>query len=264
MTFKDKVVWITGSSSGIGEHLAYAFAEEGAKLVLTARNREELERVRHNCGADKEVLLLPADVTDFAQMQELTRQVIEQFGYLNILINNAGISQRAPAADTQLEVDRQIMDVNFFGAVALTKSVLPYLRQQRFGQLIVISSILGKIGTPQRSAYAASKHALQGFFDSLRAELADDGISVTVLCPGYVQTNVSINALKGDGSKYNIMGESIRNGMDPSIFARKAMRAIARQKNEVIIAGPRETLAVYLKRFFPGLLARIVRSAKVT
>ncbi len=264
MPFKEKVIWITGASSGIGEHLAYAFVEQGARVVLTSRNEKELERVQRNCGRPDQVFLLPADVTDFDRAPELARRVTEHFAAIDILVNNAGISQRALAEDTLLGVDKKIMDVNYLGAVALTKAVLPYFRRQQSGQFVVISSVMGKIGTPRRSAYAAAKHALHGFYDSLRAEVTDAGITVTVICPGYVQTNVSINALSGDGSKHNAMGKSTENGIEPGEFARRALRAIAAGKREVIIAGPRERAGVWINHFFPGLFARMIRRVRVT
>ena len=155
------------------------------------------------------------------------------------------------------------MDVNYFGAIAVTKAVLPALARQQFGQIVVISSVMGKIGTPRRSAYAASKHALHGFFDSLRAEVHPDNISVTIICPGYVHTNVTLNALRGDGSAHAQMADDTRNGLAPDVFARRALRAIKRRRREVLI-GKKEILGVYIKRFFPGLLARIVRGMKVS
>jgi len=156
-----------------------------------------------------------------------------------------------------------VINVNYLGTVAVTKSILPVLLQQRFGQIVVISSVLGKIGTPLRSAYAASKHALHGYFDSLRAELHGEGISVTIICPGYVNTNVTINALTGDGTPHAVKAESTAKGLPPEVFARKALRAIYKQKREVLIGG-REMLAIYLKRFFPALLAYLLPRVKTS
>lgn len=263
MKFKDKVVWITGASSGIGEALAYAFAKEGAKLALSARKVPELERVKANCIRPEEVIVAPLDVAKFDQIPIVAEQIVDHFGYVNILINNAGISQRALVKDTQFDVDRKVMDVNYLGTVAVTKAILPTMLQQRFGQIVVISSVMGKIGTPLRSAYAASKHALHGYFDSLRGELHDDGISVTIICPGYVNTNVTINALKGDGSANAVKAETTAKGLDPDVFAGRALRVIAKQKREALIGGT-ETLAVYLKRFFPGILASLLPKVKTS
>ncbi|MEQ8703533.1 MAG: SDR family oxidoreductase [Phaeodactylibacter sp.] len=262
MHFKDKVIWITGASSGIGEHLAYAFAEKGADLILSARNEQELQRVQQNCPRNSRVLLLSMDVTAYDKISGITARAINHYGKIDILINNAGISQRSLVADTALSVDQKIMDVNFIGAVAVTKAVLPYMRQRKTGHIVAISSVMGKIGTPRRSAYAASKHALHGFFDCLRAEVYSKNISVTLICPGYVHTNVSINALTGDGSPNNKMAETTKGGLSPEAFAQKALRAIYKKKEEAYIGG-REIMGIYLKRFLPGVLSRFVRGMDV-
>ena len=208
MVFKDKVIWITGASSGIGEHLAYAFSEQGAKLILSSRNQQELTRVKQNCSNPDSIRILSLDVAKFEQATVIYQQVKEAWGTPDILINNAGISQRELVKDTAFLVDKKIMDVNFLGTVAVTKAVLPDMLAKKSGQIVVISSVMGKIGTPFRSAYAASKHALQGWFDCLREEVYQDNIKVTIICPGYVHTNVTINALKGDGSKNNTMADN--------------------------------------------------------
>ena len=168
MDFQDKVIWITGASSGIGEHLAYAFADQGAKLILSSRNEKELLRVKNNCPDKEQVFLQPLDVTDYHLMPGLARKLQDQFGFINILVNNAGISQRALVKETDFEVDKKIMAVNYLGTVALTKAILPFMLKQQFGQIVVISSVLGKFSVPGRSAYCASKHALHGYFDALR------------------------------------------------------------------------------------------------
>ena len=258
MDLAQKVVWITGASSGIGEHLAYALAERGARLVLSARDVDELERVRNNCRGSDDILVRPFDVTDYAAIPGLVAEVKTHFRKIDLLINNAGVSQRARVRDTTFEVDRQIMAVNYLGTIAMTKAVLPLFLEQQSGHLVVISSILGKVSVPGRSAYAASKHALHGFYDSLRAEVHEENIRVTVICPGYVHTNLSINALKGDGSR-NQQPEQDRRGMEPAEFARRALRAIEAGRKEVYIGGAREVGAVYVKRLFPALFFAIIR-----
>lgn len=263
MVFKDKVIWITGASSGIGEHLAYAFSEQGAKLILSSRNQQELTRVKQNCSQPNTVQILPLDVAQFDQVSNTYQQAKESWGAPDILINNAGISQRELVKDTDFLVDEKIMDVNFLGTVAVTKAVLPDMLARKSGQIVVISSVMGKIGTPFRSAYAASKHALHGWFDCLREEVYNDNIKVTILCPGYVHTNVTINALKGDGSKNNQMADSTAGGMEPSVFAQKALRAINSGKDEVLIGG-KEIATVYLKRISSRLLKFVLRRATVT
>lgn len=265
MRFNNKVVWITGASSGIGEHLAYAFAAEGAKLVISSRNKKELERVKQNCNEETEIMILPMDVADFNSMAEKTQSVLERFGFINILINSAGISQRALIMDTDFAVDKKIMDINYLGTIAVTKAVLPAMMRQQFGQIVVISSVMGKLGVPWRSGYAASKHALHGYFDALRGELeaADIPVKITILIPGYVQSNATINALKGDGTKNNTVSEANRNGMDPAVFAKKALAAIEAGRRETAIGG-KEVLAIYVKRFFPAVVARMMRKVKLS
>lgn len=262
MNFDQKVVWITGASSGIGEHITYAFAKQGARLILSSRKQAELERVKGNCPDESQVVILPLDVTDFEQVKAVGQQAIDAFGRIDLLFNNAGISQRALVKDTKLEVDQKIMNVNFLGTVAATKAVLPQMIKQQSGHIVVISSVTGKVGTPKRSAYAASKHALQGFFDCLRAEVHQDNIKVTIICPGYVHTQVSVNALTGDGNKNNVMSDTTKAGLSPEVFAQKALKAIAREKEEVYIGG-KEILAIYIKRFFPRLMSRIARQLEV-
>lgn len=263
MKFKEKVVWITGASSGIGEALAYAFSKEGAFLALSARNEEALQKVRSACTHPDNVLIAPLDVANFAEVPQVANKIIEHFGYINILVNNAGISQRSLVRDTDLSVDQKVMKVNFMGTVAVTKAVLPTMLHQRFGQIVVISSVMGKIGTPLRSAYAASKHALHGYFECLRAEVADEGLHVCLICPGYVNTNVTINALTGDGTPNRVKAESTENGLAPEVFARKALRAIGAEKDVALIGG-KELLTIYLQRFFPGLLRWLVKRINVT
>lgn len=155
---------------------------------------------------------------------------------MDVLVNNGGISQRALAKDTALEVDKRRMDVNYFGTIALTKSLLPGMLTHQLGHIVTITSLTGKFGSPYRSSYAASKHALHGFFDSLRAELAQTPVRVTLICPGFVRTNVSIHALKGDGSQLGTMDDATDHGMDPAVLARKMMRAIEQGREEVYFA----------------------------
>lgn len=248
--FKDKVVWITGASSGIGEHLAYALVDRGARLILSSRNERELNRVRDNCKSGTDILVLPLDVTNFAAIPDAVKIAVNQCNQIDILINNAGVSQRALAKDTQFEVDQQLIATNYFGPVALTKFVLPGMVKSKAGHIVVISSVLGKMSIPYRSGYAAAKHALHGYFEALRAEVVSENIKVTIICPGYVHTNVTINALTGDGSRYKMMAKATRNGMTPEDFATRALCAIERGKEEAIIAG-KERFAVWLKQYFP-------------
>ncbi|MTI21517.1 SDR family oxidoreductase [Fulvivirga sp. RKSG066] len=260
--FKNKVVWITGASSGIGEALAIELSRQGAKLIISARRKEELDRVKNLCKTPAEVATLPLDLTFTDTMHLAVETALLAFGHVDILINNGGVSQRSLAKDTKLEVDKKLMEVNYFGTIALTKALLPHFLERKAGQIAVVSSLVGKFGTPYRSGYAASKHALHGFFDALRAELWKDNITVTILCPGFIKTNVSVNALTESGEKLNQMDDAQANGMSAAKCAKKMAKAIRRQKNEVYIGG-KEIYGVYLKRFFPGLFARVVRKAQV-
>jgi dehydrogenase/reductase SDR family protein 7B len=258
--FENRVVWITGASSGIGAALAEAFSREGATVVLSARRQTELEQVAARC--EGRPLILPLDLARSESFPSLVEQVIERYGRIDVVVHNGGVSQRALAKETRLEVDRRVMEVNYFGAVALTKAVLPFMLREKAGQFVVVSSVMGKIGTPLRSAYAASKHALHGFFDCLRAEVADDGVSVSLLCPGYIRTEVSKNALTGDGSPTNVEGDDIAAGYPASLAALQIVDAAYRKTSEAYIGAPgKERLALWLKRFAPGLLERMARRA---
>lgn len=257
MRFRDKVVWVTGASSGIGEAVASAFSREGAKVVLSSRNRAELERVRNGCDGDGH-LVLPLDLTRHESVHAATADALRAFEHVDVLVHAGGVSQRSLVTDTDLATDRAIMDLNFFGTVALTKAVLPSMLARKSGHIVPISSVVGYVGTPLRSAYAASKHALHGFFDSLRAELAKDGIAVTIVCPGYIRTNVTRNALTGKGTPYGRMDDSHDRAMRPEECARRIVDAVARRKQEIVVGG-KETWAVPLKRFLPKVVSRLVR-----
>jgi short-subunit dehydrogenase len=262
-----KVIWITGASSGIGEAFAYALANRGARLILSARRKDELERVKGNCPASTHagIKILPMDLAQADTLELFTGAAVQLFGHIDILINNGGISQRSLACDTALHVDRRLMEVDFFAPVALTKYLLPHFYTRKSGHVVTISSVMGIIGTPYRSGYAAAKHALHGYFDSLRAEVWREhrAIHFTLICPGWIRTNVTMNALTGDGTPLNQMDATTDSGMAPDELVRRALRAIEKKKEEVYIGGAKEILAVYLKRFLPSLFSRIVRRVRV-
>ena len=259
MRFREKIVWITGASSGIGEALSYAFSSEGARLVLSARRADELERVRANCAGGKDAhLVLPLDLTRFDELPGKAQEALAHFNRVDILVNNGGVSQRSLAKDTAFEVDQALININYLGTVRLTKAVLPSMLERKSGHIVVISSLVGHVGTPLRSAYAASKHALHGFFNSLRAEVWRENVKVTIVCPGYIRTDVSINAFAGDGSKFNKMDRNQEQGMKPEECAARILDAVAREKEEILIGGE-EKRAVWLKRFWPSRLSKMVR-----
>jgi short-subunit dehydrogenase len=257
--FENKVVWITGATSGIGEALAHSFAAEGAKLVLSARRVDELNRVKSELKLSEEnIFVLPLDLANTISINELTTKVISKFGRIDVLVNNGGVSQRALAQDTPIDIDRKIMEVNFFGTVALTKSVLPFMMKQNSGNIIVISSISGKFGFYFRSAYSASKHALHGFFESLRMEVYDYNIKVLIVCPGKIHTNISVNALTGDGKTHNKMDASTEQGVSAKYCAEQILKGIKNNKEEIFIGG-KELKAIWIKRYFPNMFSRMIR-----
>jgi len=262
---KNKVIWITGASSGIGEALAYELARQGARLILSARRKEELNRVKGNClaSAQPDIRILPLDLSKPETLKLSTDAATQLFGHIDILINNGGISQRSQAKDTILDVDRTIMEVDYFGSIALTKFLLPHFIQRKAGHYVTVTSVAGKIGVPSRTGYSAAKHALHGFFDSLRAEVWRDNILVTLIVPGWISTNLSMNAVSGDGSKHNKVDANNAGGFTPEVFAVKMCKAIEQKKEEVYIAGGKEKLAIYLNRFVPGIFSGILKKTKV-
>ena len=264
MSFSNKIVWITGASSGIGKALAVELSHQNAKIILSSRKKEDLELVKKACKNLDDVKIITLDLEDYSNFQNVADKAISAFGRIDILINNGGISQRSLAKDTQITVDKRLMDINYLGTIGLSKAILPHFINNKNGQFVVTTSIVGKIGTPLRSSYAASKHALHGFFDSFRAENHQHNISVTLVCPGFVNTNVSKNALTGDGSPQEKMDTATANGIQPERFAKLMAKAIRKRKEEVYIAGAKEKLGVYTKRYFPKLLSVMIRKLSVT
>ena len=259
--YAGKTVWITGASSGIGEALANAFAAEGAKLVLSARRTEELERVQARCmeanPAETGHLVLPLDVTDHDAMPAAVEAVKTHHGRIDLLINNAGIGQRSLCIDTGMDVYQRIMDVDVLGQIALTRAVLPTLLEQGSGQVAVTASVAGKIGVPYRTGYCAAKHAMMGFFDALRGEVAHTGITVHTIVPGYIRTNISVHALEGDGSEMGYMDKAIANGMDADHCARVVLKGLRKGKPEIPVGKGFEMHALWIKRLFPRLVFRV-------
>lgn len=258
MGFQNRRVWITGASSGIGEALAVAFHQAGAKLILSARREDELKRVQAFCGGEPNARILPMDVTSAAEQPERTQLALGMFGGIDILVLNAGITQRSLTRETDESVYRRLMEVNFFASEAMARAVLPSMLAQKSGHMVVISSIAGKFGVPLRSGYSASKFALHGFFEVLRAEEEKNGIHVTMVCPGYIRTDISLSALRGDGAKHAKMDPGIEQGMPAAECARQILKAVAQGKREIIVGAKRERALVYLKRFLPDLLARMI------
>lgn len=255
-----KIVWITGASSGIGEALAYELAAKNCKLILSARNQEALQKVKEKCNGTAEIF--PFDLADFDHAKENVSKAMALFGKIDILINNGGVSQRSLIIETDFSVDKKLIEVDYLGTVALTKALLPHFIKNKKGHFVTVTSLMGKFGSPYRSGYCGAKHALHGFFDVLRMEHQKDGVNVTLICPGFVQTNVSKNALTADGSKQITDDVATQNGMPVAFFAKKMIRAVEAKKFEAYIGG-KEVLGVYLKRFFPKLLHYSVLRSKV-
>lgn len=259
MNIENKVIWITGASSGIGEALVKSLAKKNAKLILSARRKEALEAiVKVNQLHPDNFLILDFDLADCSKADYYTQQILQKFGRIDILINNGGMSQRSEAIHTPIDIERKIMEVNYFSATSLTKAVLPAMVAQGSGKIVVISSISGKFGFFLRSSYSAAKHALHGYFESLRLENEKKGISVLLVCPGKIKTNVSLNAITESGQTHNKMDESHQDAMSAEACAEKIIEAIKKDKEEILIGG-KEIKAVWLKRFLPGIFAKIIR-----
>lgn len=258
-----KTIWITGASSGIGEALAYELSDRGCRLILSSRNEKELERVKQHCGHPENSTILPLNLADFETMPKKTEQAISAFGTIDILINNAGISQRSLIKDTDFEVYKRLIDVNYLGTVAITKAILPHFIDREQGHFATVTSLMGKFGTPLRSGYCGSKHALHGFFDVLRMEHEKDGIAVTMICPGFIRTDIAKKALTADGSPQNTDDNATEKGMEVQLCASKIIKAIEKKQFEVNIGG-KEVSGAYIKRFFPKLLHKVILRSRVT
>ncbi len=256
-----KVVWITGASSGIGKATALAFAAQGYSLILTALEADWLETVKQQAlqSGSPRVASLPFDLSRLEELPALAETAWQQFGRIDIFYNNAGISQRGTTVDTEMRVFNKVMDIDFYAPVMLCKTILPKMLAQGGGQLAVTTSIAGKFGFPLRSAYCSAKHALYGFYETIQAEYYQQNIRVTIVCPGRVQTNISVNALEKDGQKHGVMDKGQAGGIAAEKAGRQICKAIIKQKREVFI-GSKELIMVYLKRFFPGLTAKIARN----
>ncbi|XP_067013660.2 dehydrogenase/reductase SDR family protein 7-like [Anabrus simplex] len=256
---QDKVVLITGASSGLGEALAHAFYCSGCRVVLAARRVSELERVRetllttHTNVTTHPPVILPLDLSDINSIPGHVAKVLSIFGHIDILVNNAGVSYRGTVATTSIDVDIKLMLVNYFGQVALTKAVLPSMIERHSGHIVAISSVQGRFAIPYRSAYAASKHALQAFCDTARAELADHNIKVSVISPGYIRTSLSVNAMTGSGKAYGVMDSTTAGGYAPAYVANQVLQAIADEKNEVILSPVSPRLAILIRTLTPSL-----------
>lgn len=260
--FKDQVVWITGASSGIGSALAFELARAGAVLALSGRDAGALGNiVREVEQMGARAKAFPFDISVNQDIPGVVEEVIRHFARIDLLINNAGISQRARVEETDSTIDREIMEINYFGNVTLTRAVLPYMKQQGYGHIAVTTSIVGLFGFPLRSAYAASKHALHGFYESLRTELMDTPLAITLIIPGRVQTNISYRALNKNMQGQGILDQGQARGLPASAAARIILKGLARRKKKILVGG-RELYMVYIHKWLPRLFDHIVRKIK--
>lgn len=252
MQINGKTIWITGASSGIGEALAKAFSQHNTTLILSARRKEELERVKAACHASAEIHIYPLDLEDNSKVNIWVEDVLKQVKQIDILINNGGVGHMGNVEEMDPLVERKVMEVNFWGQVMLTKSLLPHFRENNSGMICTTGSILGKFGSPGLAAYAASKHALYGYFDSLREELRGTNIHIMMVTPGFINTNVTLSSYTADGKQLGKNSVAQEKGLNPEELASKLMKAIEKEKNSVTI-GKWETFSVPFKQNAPNL-----------
>jgi short-subunit dehydrogenase len=262
--YSGKVIWITGASSGIGEELARQLSAFNTRLIISSRRQGELERVKSSLPIKPEnVYILPLDLAEPASLPDKAAEAENAFGRIDILINNGGVTQRALALETPVEVDRKIMEVNYFSGLILTKCVLPGMLTRGYGHIASISSVTGKFGFPLRSAYAASKHAMTGFYESVGAEYHRQGIHTTMVFPGRIRTNISLGAIGPDGKPYNKMDTGQEKGSPVDRCVRMIINGIRKNQREVFPGG-KEVLLIHIKRFLPGLAFKLARRVRRT
>lgn len=268
LSLAGKTVWITGASSGLGEALAHRFAQQGARLLLSARRVERLERVRdavsstdvlsaHGGTTRPEVELLPLDLADFPSLADKTAQALSRMGRIDVMVHNAGVGQRGLVTESTFAVDRHLLDVNFLGPVAITKALLPSMIDARSGHFVVISSVLGLMSMKRRAGYCASKHALHGYFNALRAEVDELGVRVLLVCPGHIDSEFSQQALDGEGRRHGVNDAGSRVGLSPDQCAEQTVRGLSRGLAEIYPA-KWETAGIYLNRLAPSLMRKVV------
>lgn len=258
-----KVVWITGASSGIGKALAAECALQGAQVILSARRLEELEKVRVSLLHPDHHISIAMDITDEAQVRHAYEQVLDQKGRIDLLINNAGLSQRALITETSMQTERAIMEIDYFSQVFLTKLALPTFIAQKSGRIAYISSVAGLLGTQYRATYSAAKAAIHMWANSLRAEVAQDSVKVSVIFPGFVKTNVSFNALNGAGKPQAHQDQAIENGLEADDFAKQTVAALLNGEEYIVVGGAKEKLGVWVSRLSPETLYKMIRKMKV-
>ena len=262
MFWKNKRIWIVGASSGIGAGLVIALAKEGARLVISARREELLKELAETSHATAIISILPLDVEDLERSAIAAGQAWEIYDGLDYIFLNAGIAMRDRAVNSDMEVAQKVMRVNFWAPVAITKALLPRLTAAKEAHLVVTSSLSGKFGVPQMSIYAASKHALHGYFESLRTEVFQTGLKIHLAIPGFINTDITLSGLKGDGTLYGKSQPSLAQGMDPLVCSEKILQSLEKNREEFVIGGM-EKYVIYFYRIFPGLAKKLMRANPV-
>lgn len=262
--FQGKIAWITGASSGIGEALLREFVDRGAIVIASSNDPAGLERVKSSLnGKAGMVTCIAFDLTENEKFQEIADKVIKEKGRIDFLLNMGGISQRARIEETPLWLDRKIFEINYFGTIALTKAVLPYMVKQKSGHILATSSISGRFGFPLRSAYSASKQAIHGFFETLYLENKVNNLRVSVIIPGRVKTSISIHALGGDGKEHGKLDDGQAGGLLPEQAAKIIVRGIQKNQREILV-GKGEMMMLHIRRYLPWLFFRIADKIKST
>jgi short-subunit dehydrogenase len=260
--FTGKVAWITGASSGIGESLVKEFIRRGATVIASSNDLQGLERVKADCG-NKSMMVhcVPFDLSDTSGIEQIVEQQLHTFGRIDFLLNIGGISQRARIDETPIWLDRKIFEINYFGTIAFTKAVLPYMVRQQSGHILATSSISGRFGFPLRSAYSASKQALHGFFETLYLENKKFNIKSSVIIPGRVRTSISYHALNGEGKEHGKLDEGLAKGISPVKAAEIIINGMIRNKREILVGG-KELILLYIRRYLPWLFFKIADRIK--
>jgi dehydrogenase/reductase SDR family member 7B len=263
-TYANKIVWITGASSGIGESLVYEFVRRGAEVIASSNDLPGLLRVKEACGGKSGMVsCVPFDLSDMELIEKIAGEQISKYRKIDILLNIGGISQRARIDETPMWLDRKIFEINYFGTIALTKAVLPHMIRQKSGHILATSSISGRFGFPLRSAYSASKQALHGFFETLYLENKNSNIRTSVIIPGRVNTAISFHALNPEGKEHGQLDDGQAKGISPDKAAKIIIKGIERDKREILV-GKSELMLLHIRRYLPWLFFRIADKIKST
>jgi short-subunit dehydrogenase len=259
--YRDKRIWITGASSGIGKALVEALVIAGSRLIITARRENLLEDLKNDAAVPENVEILPGDMSELDTLEELSLRAWKVFGGLDMVILNAGVSQRSLFIDTEFETGKKLFDINFFSQTKIISTILPFMKASGCGHIVAVTSLSALIPSPLRIYYSSAKHAMHGFYDTLRVEVCNSGIGVSLIVPGFVKTDISYNSLTGSGAAFGALDPLQKNGASPEKVIRKILRQLSKKKREIYIGyTPNAIIARFLGRYFPGLLIRILRN----